>query len=269
MEAKQMAISTAHSEAARRNGAISNGPVTAEGKFRSSQNAAKHRLFGATTLLSPEDQIEFNTLASALLAEFQPATPVEERFVREMIDAEWRLQRVRAHAACIQEARMREISGAPTMDDAAEAFRQLATEGPSLSLLARYETQFRRQFDKSFEMLLDFRHRVRTDPEEIRRAMVREQVRFINDYVNAPMPGQTGAEQDAPPEPEPANCDQPCPENPAAERPVPHQQARAAAAGSSAVMNLPNEPSGQPAVPRRFTNIFKRRGSGSSNNRQN
>jgi hypothetical protein len=52
---------------------------------------------------------------------------------------------------------MRKISQTPTMDDAAEAFCQLATEGPSLSLLARYETQFRRQFDKSFEMLLDFR----------------------------------------------------------------------------------------------------------------
>jgi hypothetical protein len=126
-----MAISPAHSEAARRNGAIASGPVTAEGKFRSSQNAAKHRLFGSTTLLSPEDQIAFDDLAAAFLAEFQPETPIEERYVREMIDAEWRLQRVRAHSACLQETRMRKIAETPTIDDAAEAFRQLAIEGPS------------------------------------------------------------------------------------------------------------------------------------------
>jgi hypothetical protein len=255
-----MAISPAHSEAARRNGAIASGPVTAEGKFRSSQNAAKHRLFGSTTLLSPEDQIAFDDLAAAFLAEFQPETPIEDRYVREMIDAEWRLQRVRAHSACLQETRMRKIAETPTIDDAAEAFRQLATEGPSLSLLARYETQFRRQFDKSFEMLLDFRLRARTDPDKIRNAMVREQVRFINDYVNAPIPGQAGSEAGA--GAGPANCDQQGPEPPDAEPPAAHQQARAAAAGNSPGANLPNEPSSQPAGTRRFTNIFKRRGSG-------
>jgi hypothetical protein len=269
-----MSISPAHSEAARGNGAISNGPATAEGKFRSSQNSAKHRLFGATTLLSPEDQIAFNSLSAGLVAEFQPETSVEDRFVREMIDAEWRLQRVRAHSASLQETRMRKISSTPTMDDAAEAFCQLATEGPSLSLLARYETQFRRQFDKSFEMLLDYRLRTRTDPERIQRALVKEQIRFINDYVNAPMPGQTGpdveAESETEADTEPANCDQPCPdaENHApTHQPLPH--AHAAAACSSAGTNLPNEPSDQPAAPRRFINIFKKRGSGSSNHRQN
>jgi hypothetical protein len=261
-----MAISPAHSEAARRNGAISNGPATAEGKFRSSQNSAKHRLFGATTLLSPEDQSEFNALATALLTEFQPETPIEDRFVREMIDAEWRLQRVRAHSACIQETRMRKISQTPTMDDAAEAFCQLATEGPSLSLLARYETQFRRQFDKSFEMLLDFRLRTRTDPERIQRALVKEQIRFINDYVNAPMPGQAGPEDETEAEPQ----SEPEPTNLDTEAPAAPPQAQAAAAGASAGTNLPDEPSDQPpAAPRRFTNIFKRRGSGSSNHRQN
>jgi hypothetical protein len=158
---------------------------------------------------------------------------------------------------------MRKISQTPTMDDAAEAFCQLATEGPSLSLLARYETQFRRQFDKSFEMLLDFRPALAPTRKES-SALVKEQIRFINDYVNAPMPGQAGSEDEAesPSEPEPTNCDTEAPATP--------PQDRAAAAGTSAGTNLPNEPSDQPpAAPRRFTNVFKRRGSSSSNHRQN
>jgi hypothetical protein len=137
---------------------------------------------------------------------------------------------------------MRKISQTPTMDDAAEAFCQLATEGPSLSLLARYETQFRRQFDKSFEMLLDFRLRTRTDPERIQRALVKEQIRFINDYVNAPMPGQAGPEDETEAEPQ----SEPEPTNLDTEAPAAPPQAQAAAAGASAGTNLPDEPSDQP-----------------------
>jgi hypothetical protein len=256
-----MAISPAHSEAARRNGASSNGPVTDAGKLRSSQNAAKHHLFAATTLLSPEDRLQFDELTGAFLGEFEPETPTESRFVREMIDSEWRLQRVRAHAASIQETRMRKIAERPTLDDAAEAFHQLAAEGPTLALLARYETQFRRQFDKSLQMLLDLRLRRRADPERIQRAMVREQLRFINDYVMAPAPGSTTDENCDRPEHESENGPATQPESTTDAPP----KAQAAAAGSS-VNTLQNEPNESPVAPRRFTNIFKRRGSGRLDN---
>jgi hypothetical protein len=260
-----MSISPAHSEAARRNGASSNGPVTDAGKFRSSQNAAKHHLFAATNLLSPEDRLHFDELTSAFLGEYEPETPTESRFLREMIDAEWRLQRVRAHSASIQESRMRKISETPTLDDAAEAFRQLAAEGPTLSLLARYETQFRRQFDKSLKLLLDVRLRLRADPERIQLALVREQLRFINEYVNTPMPGaiqqdncdQPEPQPDPQPDPQPEHADPVEPENAAG---APAQASAAVSAGSSN-SNLQNEPSAAPPPPRRFTNIFKRRGS--------
>jgi hypothetical protein len=192
-----MPISEMHSAAARENGKLSNGPVSGQGKARSSQNARKHNLLGAITLLSYEDQAAFDALAQAFLQEHRPETPTEIRFVREMIDAEFRLQRVRAHAASIQDARMLKISETPDLDAAAEAFRQLAEEGPSLSLLLRYENQFRRQFDKSLQMLLDFRLRQRTDKDKIKQAQAEAYVEIMKDLVDLPMPGQQDHEEPA------------------------------------------------------------------------
>jgi hypothetical protein len=199
-----MSISAAHSEAARQNGKLSQGPVSSEGKARSSQNARKHNLLGSTALLSSEDKEEFDALAEGFFTEYKPQTPTESRFVREMVDAEFRLQRVRSHSVSIQETRMRKISETPTNDDAAEAFRQLAAEGPSLSLLLRYENQFRRQFDKSLQMLLDFRLRAKTDEEKILKAHVNAYNRFAEALVEQPLPGEPGNQEPPPPSPKPA-----------------------------------------------------------------
>jgi hypothetical protein len=184
-----MSSSAAHAEAARQNGKLSHGPATAAGKARSSQNARKHNLLGSTVLLSCEEQAGFDAIAEGFIQEYCPETPTENRYVREMIDAEFRLQRVRAHAASIQDTRMSKLSETPDMDDAAEAFRQLAEEGPSLSLLLRYENQFRRQFDKSLELLLNFRLRERTDKDKIKKAHADAYVEFMKDLVDLPMPG--------------------------------------------------------------------------------
>jgi hypothetical protein len=221
-----MSISNAHSEAARQNGKLSQGPVTPSGKERSSQNARKHNLLGSTALLSCEDKAELDALTEGFLAEYKPETPTESRFVREMVDAEFRLQRVRSHSVSIQEARMRKISETPTMDDAAEAFRQLAGEGPSLSLLLRYENQFRRQFEKSLQMLLDFRLRERTDKEKILKARVDADNHFAEPSVGQPEPGEPAAPVQSVP---PAPSEQP--------------DAASATAAKSNTLSFPKEPS--------------------------
>ncbi len=184
-----MSLSQAHSDAARQNGALSQGPVTAQGKAHSSQNAHKHNLLGSTRLLTGEDRAEYEAIAQAFLVEYQPATATERYCVSEMIDAVFRLQRVRSYAATIQENRMAAISETPDMDVAAQAFDQLANEGPSLALLLRYESQFRRQFDKSLQTLLDLRRRRQLEQRSKKNAAAKAMEKAIHDYVMAPLPG--------------------------------------------------------------------------------
>jgi hypothetical protein len=48
--------------AARANGALSRGPITPEGKARSSQNALQHGLFSTSVVLATEDPEAFSAL---------------------------------------------------------------------------------------------------------------------------------------------------------------------------------------------------------------
>jgi hypothetical protein len=81
-------------EANRRNALLSTGPKTPEGKARSAQNAVRHGILSREAVLPEEDRREFLDLLTALEAQFQPATPVQEFLVRELACAQWRLRRV-------------------------------------------------------------------------------------------------------------------------------------------------------------------------------
>ncbi len=146
-----MSMSQAHSEAARRNGAHSQGPISEEGRRRSSQNARKHSFFASYSMLPGEDREEFDALLLAYLQEYTPATLTESHFVHDLADSEWRLQRVRGYLADLQTNVMSKFQARRTP---AEAFHHLAKEGPTLSLLLRYETKFQRQYEKALQQLL-------------------------------------------------------------------------------------------------------------------
>ncbi len=59
-------------EASRRNGAKSQGPVTPEGKARSSQNATKHGLDSRIVVLANESQFEYDDLLSDYVHRYSP-----------------------------------------------------------------------------------------------------------------------------------------------------------------------------------------------------
>lgn len=150
-----MPISEAHSNAARENGKLGQGPTSTEGKQSSSQNARKHSIFAAVVFLSKEDQQIFQELFDAFVSEYQPKTVTELRYVRELADAEFRLARVRIHAAEIQAKAMNEFADSQT--PASDAFQYLAENSKSLQLLMRYERMFQNQFDKALKILRDLR----------------------------------------------------------------------------------------------------------------
>jgi hypothetical protein len=85
---------------ARANGAKSRGPVTAEGRQRSSRNAIKHGEFAeALKLMVPphsaclanEDRQAYYRLHDAYIERLQPAGDVEMEMVRDMVDRQWKI----------------------------------------------------------------------------------------------------------------------------------------------------------------------------------
>lgn len=77
-------------EAARRNGAKSQGPRTEQGKERSRRNAVKHGLVARTLLiaLATEDREAFESVLDGLRESYQPSS-YEERQLVELAAAEW------------------------------------------------------------------------------------------------------------------------------------------------------------------------------------
>jgi hypothetical protein len=89
-----VSVSNARAEAARRNGAKSRGPKSAEGKARSAQNALKHGLRAQKYLVLPEeDGAEFAELEASLIEELAPVGALQTLLARRVAVAAWRVGR--------------------------------------------------------------------------------------------------------------------------------------------------------------------------------
>ena len=149
--------------ASRANGKKSHGPVTPEGKARSAANSTttRHGLASPdrathAVCLRNENPAEFNLLHQSLIIEHAPVTTTEHLTVHEMTVCRWRVQRAWAMQDALvdnqmdhmvnQLAETYEATDEPTR--AALAFRKLAEDSPSISVLLRYEARLTRQFDR-------------------------------------------------------------------------------------------------------------------------
>jgi len=152
-------------DAARRNGAKSQGPKIPEGKAISSQNALRHGMTAKNVLLTSEDPESFHKLADAYYEKFQPADDVERDLVDEMVIAKWRQRRDWSNEAALFDLEMdhqtKKIDAQyQKIDHACRyslAFRALADESKSIQLLTRYETAHRRSYYKALATLLQLR----------------------------------------------------------------------------------------------------------------
>jgi len=82
-------------EANRRNALKSSGPKTPEGKATARLNATTHGLLTQEILLPGEDEEALKELSERLMAELQPVGEMESLLVERIIDAVWRLRRLR------------------------------------------------------------------------------------------------------------------------------------------------------------------------------
>ena len=78
------------------NGAQSHGPVTEEGKRRSSLNSMRHGLLAECTVNKLESNEIFDIVVNDHTTCFEPQNGVEEGLIEEMVSAHWRSCRLRA-----------------------------------------------------------------------------------------------------------------------------------------------------------------------------
>jgi hypothetical protein len=155
------------SDTARINGAKSRGPVTPEGKTRSSANSRRHGLAAAAVLLDGESAEHFQLLLADHMDQFHPQTGVETDLVEVMAVARWRLRRLLAIEAQLLDLEMvrseeeieEKLDGMDHDDRLAFVFQKLSDTSNSLTLLIRYEASINRSYDKAFKQLQQIQSR--------------------------------------------------------------------------------------------------------------
>jgi len=148
-------------QTSRANGAKSRGPATPEGRAKSSRNSLRHGLSAKSILLPAESHEQFQLLLDAHIQQFQPANPVEMDLVEAMALSRWRLRRIWAIETSLLSNELtrraedidEELTETTDEDRLAWVFQRLADGGPTLALLARYEGNLNRAFDRAFKQL--------------------------------------------------------------------------------------------------------------------
>jgi hypothetical protein len=136
------------------NGARSKGPVTVEGKRRSSQNATNHGLLARQIVMRDESTEGFEAVMTDHLNRVQPADGVEFGLVEEMVSSFWRLRRAFAMETRLLENGMDAQTSGDRLDRMTNAFDDLAAK-PSLGLMHRYQTRLHLNYQRVlYNMLL-------------------------------------------------------------------------------------------------------------------
>ncbi len=153
-------------EAARRNGARSHGPVTAEGKARSSMNALKHGLATPDHILIPgEDAGEFEALHANLVEEFEPKTPAATELVHQLAVTFWkqhRAQRLEQQLFVHAERPTFIVPGQGIQSAPPEAFFDLKR----FNAIRSYQAQLSREAARLLKLLREMREAaVENEPE--------------------------------------------------------------------------------------------------------
>ncbi len=144
-------------DSARANGALSRGPVTPEGKSRSSGNALRHGLLADCVVLKNESRDGFDSLLAEFVARFNPADGVELGMIEEMLSAFWRQRRAWAIETRMMDGAIASEPSAPDeLDRLAAAFNAVAAQ-PQLALMHRYEARLHRMFQRALSNLAQMR----------------------------------------------------------------------------------------------------------------
>ena len=192
--------------ASRANGAHSLGPVTPEGKARSSCNTIRHGLLAKCVVLSNGFPAGFQELHDQFVNRFGPADGVEDGLLEEMVAASGRLRRVWALETRLLDDALAAQPPGDELGRVTAAFSSLASR-PELALIHRYETRLHNVYQRAlFNFLLLRTSAVPNEP---------------NDTVAVPALAPAESASSAPPS-SPPSCGVPAvPNEPNSSLPVP------------------------------------------------
>jgi len=143
------------------NAQLSTGPRSADGKARSSKNNLRYGFRSQSVLLPGDDPAEYEALLQELSGHFSARDLSEQRMVREMADAEWRLRRTRQYQEELLTLKIEEL--AQSRPDSspialqALAYDALLNESRSFAQFLRYETKYERQYNNSYNQWCSYR----------------------------------------------------------------------------------------------------------------
>ena len=153
-------------QANKRNAKHSTGPRTPEGKQRSSQNALKHGLLSVQSVIPGEDPADYDQLLTEFADRFLPSDPYERSLVRQMADADWRLQRIsRLETAFLSSAfddyrrhyKKRDQPGDPERTETSILGDIMQKRTAEMNHFSSYETNQSRRFHRAYRQLIEVR----------------------------------------------------------------------------------------------------------------
>lgn len=131
------APTSSQSEASRRNGALSCGPLTSRGKAASARNGLRHGLFADKLQLDEEEAAHFSDLLDDLARLHRPVGAVEAHWVRQMA-----VEMIRAERLNVIELRVEQAALAGL-----EAVREAGLPSPATVL--RYRARLQRDQERA------------------------------------------------------------------------------------------------------------------------
>ncbi len=123
----------------RANARLSTGPVTEDGKKKSSSNALKHGFYSRQFIVAEDEQEDFELFLETLLEEINPTGPLAVNLFVQLLHAAWNLHRLQRLEAEIL------AQGAAAFTD-----ERLAAQ---LDRLARHAARFERSYHRTLKAL--------------------------------------------------------------------------------------------------------------------
>jgi hypothetical protein len=129
-------------DANRRNALKSTGPKSDEGKAAVRMNALRHGLTAEQAVLPHENEDDYEKLRDGMLESYEPQDSAEQAIVEELVNAYWRLLRLRRVETCYWD----HLGGCYNRADEGIAEALLQTPEKQMRNFFRYYAQVERSY---------------------------------------------------------------------------------------------------------------------------